>query len=65
MIHNKNCTCEHCRIRQAAPELLKALKELYANWREYTDLPNDWADMNEQIEAIIAKCSPLPDESTE
>lgn len=43
------------RLLDAAPELLEALKNLYSHWREYADLPNDFWDINEKIEAAIAK----------
>lgn len=39
----------------SAPELLVVIKELYGNWREYTDTPNDWSELNEQVETAIAK----------
>ena len=35
--------------------LLPILEELYANWREYVDLPDDWQELNERVETAIAE----------
>ena len=45
----------NARLIAAAPKLLETLKELYANWREYVDTPNDWEELNEQVESAIRK----------